>query len=97
VCPNPLSPYNCKVTPAFIYSTTGIALSPGTTVVSGGTRAWTTWSLDVTVAIPKGAAAPAEGNARANTSVSYKGLDSHGRQLVSIAQTREGGMPWPKP
>ena len=97
VCPDPTSPYNCKVTPAFIYSVTGIALPPGTKVVSGGTTAWTSWNLFVTVAIPHGAQAPPQSHAGDRTSVTYRGFDSSGRQLVMISQTREAGAPWPKP
>lgn len=96
VCPDTLSPYACKVTPAFVEAVTGVELPDGTTVVSGGTSAWTSWNLYAIVAIPKGAAVPPEGDFR-NTSVTYHGVDSQGRQLVSIFQTREAGELWPKP
>lgn len=96
-CPNPAMPYNCSVTPEFIDAVTGLNLPPGTKVVDGGTGAWTSWSLSVTVAIPTGAQAPPESTDGAMTSVSYKGLDSDGRELVSIAQTRSSGASWPKP
>lgn len=96
-CPDPTSPYYCKVTPGFIYSVTGIDLPAGTTVVSGGTNAWTSWNLYVTVAIPKGAPALAEGRTSGNATVTYKGLDRQSRQLFTISQTRSAGQPWPKP
>lgn len=93
-----LNSNNCTgVTPEFVELVTGVQLPLGTRVVKGGTNAWVEWTLEVTVAIPKGTAPPEPSAPEATTLVKYVGTNKQGEQIVLISTTRRAGQPWPEP